>query len=231
MNDRTKRAGGRTHPDDIEIGCGGTVALLAQRRFEITHEILTSGGGQRPVAPPGNRACPGEGGPRGREDPRAANVVDSCEYPDGLTGFTREMKIDIIRIVRRLRPHILFVHERNESSLGHRGGERARARVRAGRFRPLVPGGGRRALGPRAPPRVRSLAPRWDATSWPSTSRRPWRRSFGPSPATAHRRRPSATTSRAGACPLRGVMSLSGGDAEVFEVIRVSQGALIGFSS
>ncbi len=109
-----------THPDDIEIGCGGTEAILAQKGYEITHAILTSGeAGSDRIAPCELSAV------REKEAIEAAKVIGACgveflKYPDGLTGFTREMKVDIIRIIRRLKPHILFVHERNESSLGHR---------------------------------------------------------------------------------------------------------------
>ncbi|MBP8695135.1 MAG: PIG-L family deacetylase, partial [Syntrophobacterales bacterium] len=109
-----------THPDDIEIGCGGTVALLALQGCEITHVILTSGEAGS------DRLPPWEVGPvREKEALEAAKIlgaanVEFLRRPDGLTGFSREMKLDIIRVVRRLRPHILFVHERNETSLGHR---------------------------------------------------------------------------------------------------------------
>ncbi|MBK7550903.1 MAG: PIG-L family deacetylase [Syntrophaceae bacterium] len=59
-----------THPDDIEIGCGGTVALLAQRGFDITHVILTSGEAGSDRIPRGDGPPSGAGGPRGREGPR-----------------------------------------------------------------------------------------------------------------------------------------------------------------
>ena len=31
------------HPDDIEIGCGGTLCLLRDQGYEINHLIITSG--------------------------------------------------------------------------------------------------------------------------------------------------------------------------------------------
>lgn len=31
------------HPDDMEIGCGGTEALLLQKGFDIVHVYATSG--------------------------------------------------------------------------------------------------------------------------------------------------------------------------------------------
>jgi len=121
MNDIKKRVlSFGTHPDDIEIGCGGTEVLLAQKGCEITHVILTSGEAGSNTIPPWELSAI-----RQKEAIEAAKAIGACRaeflrYPDGLTAFNREMKIDIIRIIRRLQPHILFVHERNESSLGHR---------------------------------------------------------------------------------------------------------------
>ncbi|MGE5856424.1 MAG: PIG-L deacetylase family protein, partial [Syntrophaceae bacterium] len=76
-----------THPDDIEIGCGGTEALLAAKGYEIAHVILTSGEAGS------DRTPPWELGPiREKEAIEAAKVlgagnVEFLRYPDGLTGF------------------------------------------------------------------------------------------------------------------------------------------------
>ena len=189
-----------THPDDIEIGCGGTEALLARKGYEITHVILTSGEAGSDKTPPW------ELGPiREKEAIEAAKVigagnVEFLRYPDGLTGFTREMKIDIIRIVRRLRPHILFIHERNESSLGHRvASELVLEAVQAGSG-PWFQEAGGGPWSPRSSWAMRSGTP-WGAASLPSTSLRPWRQRSRPWPATARRRRPSATTRPSGGLP------------------------------
>ncbi len=232
MNDRTKRVlAVGTHPDDIEIGCGGTVALLAQRRFEITHVILTSGEAGS------GRVPPREIGPvREKEALEAAKIlgaanVEFLRYPDGLTGFTREMKIDIIRIVRRLRPHILFVHERNESSLGHRvASELVLESVQAGSGPWFQEAGGE----PWAPELILGYEVwhplgRYELAVDISATLETKLRALA-----CHRSQTAAVRydeAVRGLARWRGVMSLSGGDAEVFEVIRVSQGALIGFSS
>ena len=220
-----------THPDDIEIGCGGTVAMLAQRGFEIAHVILTSGEAGS------DRTAPWEAGPmREKEALEAAKVlgaanVEFLRYPDGLTGFTREMKIDIIRIVRRLRPHVLFVHERNESSLGHRvASELVLEAVQAGSGPWFQEAGGE----PWSPELILGYEV-WhplghyelavDISATLETKLRAL---------ACHRSQTAAVRydeAVRGLARWRGVMSLSGGDAEVFEVIRVSQGALIGFSS
>lgn len=219
-----------THPDDIEIGCGGTVALLAQRGFEIAHVILTSGEAGS------DRTAPWEAGPmREKEALEAAKLlgaanVEFLRYPDGLTGFTREMKIDIIRIVRRLRPHILFVHERNESSLGHRvASELVLEAVQAGSGPWFQEAGGE----PWSPELILGYEVwhplgRYELAVDISATLETKLRALA-----CHRSQTAAVRydeAVRGLARWRGVMSLSGGDAEVFEVIRVSQGALIGFS-
>lgn len=230
MNDRTKRVlAFGTHPDDIEIGCGGTVALLAQRGFEITHVFLTSGEAGS------DRIAPWEAGPiREKEALEAARVIGAANveflrHPDGLTGFTREMKVDIIRLVRRLKPHILFVHERNESSLGHRvTSELVLESVQAGSGPWFQEAGGE----PWSPELILGYEVwhplgRYELAVDISATLETKIRALA-----CHRSQTAAVRydeAVRGLARWRGVMSLSGGDAEVFEVIRASQGALTCF--
>jgi LmbE family N-acetylglucosaminyl deacetylase len=219
-----------THPDDIEIGCGGTEALLAQNGYEITHVILTSGEAGSDRIPPWEM-----GTIREKEAIEAAKVLGACgvefmKYPDGLTGFTREMKVDLIRIVRRLKPHIIFVHERNESSLGHRvASELVLEAVQAGSGPWFQEAGGE----PWSPEIVLGyevwhplgryeLAVDISATLETKLKALACHRSQ-----TAGVRYDEAVR---GLARWRGVMSLSGGDAEVFEVIKASQDTVLGFT-
>ncbi|HNQ01268.1 MAG TPA: PIG-L family deacetylase [Syntrophales bacterium] len=219
-----------THPDDIEIGCGGTVALLALQGCEITHVILTSGEAGS------DRLPPWEVGPvREKEALEAAKIlgaanVEFLRRPDGLTGFSREMKLDIIRVVRRLRPHILFVHERNETSLGHRvASELVLEALRAGSGPWFQEAGGE----PWSPELVLGYEVwhplgRWELAVDISATLETKIRALA-----CHRSQTAAVRydeAVRGLARWRGVMSLAGGDAEVFEVIQVSQGALSCFS-
>jgi LmbE family N-acetylglucosaminyl deacetylase len=216
------------HPDDIEIGCGGTEALLAAKGYEIAHVILTSGEAGS------DRTPPWELGPiREKEAIEAAKVlgasnVEFLRYPDGLTGFTREMKIDILGLVRRLKPHILFVHERSESSLGHRvASELVLEAVKAGSGPWFQEAGGE----PWSPEIILGyevwhplghfeLAVDISATLEQKIKALACHRSQ-----TAAVRYDEAVR---GLARWRGVMSLSGGDAEVFEVIKASPNLLFG---
>jgi LmbE family N-acetylglucosaminyl deacetylase len=231
MNKETRRVlSFGTHPDDIEIGCGGTEALLAKKGCEITHVILTSGEAGSDSIPPW------ELGPiREREAIEAAKTlgavnVEFLRYPDGLTGFTREMKLDIIRVLRRLKPHILFVHERNESSLGHRvASELVLEAVQAGSGPWFQEAGGE----PWSPEIVLGYE------VWHPLGRYEFAVDIS---ATLETKLKALTCHRSqtagvrydeavrGLARWRGVMSLSEGDAEVFEIIKASQDTVLGFT-
>lgn len=108
------------HPDDIEIGCGGTEAGLINRGYQVTHVFATSGeAGSDRIAKSELSAI------REDEARAAARVLDvgDVEFlrlPDGLTQFTPEVKIAVIDLIRRLRPEIVFVHATADRLLDHR---------------------------------------------------------------------------------------------------------------
>lgn len=92
------------HPDDIEIGCGGTEAGLISRGYQVTHVFATSGeAGSDRIAKSELAAI------REDEARAAACVLDvrGVEFlgmPDGLTQFTPDMKIAVIGLIRTQKP-------------------------------------------------------------------------------------------------------------------------------
>lgn len=91
------------HPDDVELGCGGTLALLARagRRVGILHLTLGEAGSR------------GSAGERRREAEAAAAVLGCCELAfldcgDGglRTGPAEEAAL--IAELRRLRPELVL---------------------------------------------------------------------------------------------------------------------------
>ncbi len=108
------------HPDDIEIGCGGTEAGLIKRGYQVTHVFATSGeAGSDRIAKSELSAI------REDEARAAAGVlgVQSVEFlgmPDGLTQFTPEMKIAVIGMIRTQKPEIVFVHAACDRHPDHR---------------------------------------------------------------------------------------------------------------
>lgn len=96
------------HPDDMEYGASAAVATWARRGIEVTYLLLTSGeaGMQRP---------PEEVGPlRAAEQQRACDTVGVHElrildHPDGMLMPTLELRRDIARVMRQVRPDAVVV--------------------------------------------------------------------------------------------------------------------------
>lgn len=99
------------HPDDIEFGCAGTVATWTDAGADVTYCIVTDGstGTQ-------DRAVIGEklAATRRSESERAAKVVgvDRIEwlgYRDGYVEYSLDLRRDIARVFRALKPHRFVV--------------------------------------------------------------------------------------------------------------------------
>jgi LmbE family N-acetylglucosaminyl deacetylase len=94
------------HPDDIDYGSGGSVAAWTAEGIEVAYCIVTDGdaGGFDPAVP---RSA--IGGIRREEQRKAAAVlgvtdVEFLGYPDGRLTVTHELRRDISRVIRRVRP-------------------------------------------------------------------------------------------------------------------------------
>jgi LmbE family N-acetylglucosaminyl deacetylase len=108
------------HPDDIEIGCGGTEAGLIKRGYEVTHVFATSGEAGSDRIAKSELAAMREDEARAAAGVLGVRDVEFLGMPDGLTHFTPEMKIAVIGLIRRLRPEIVFVHAACDRLLDHR---------------------------------------------------------------------------------------------------------------
>ena len=95
------------HPDDIEFGCAGTVALWTDAGAEVTYCIVTDGstGTQ-------DRSLIGEplAAIRRVESEAAAkvvgvNAVEWLGYRDGYVEYSLDLRRDIARMFRKHRPH------------------------------------------------------------------------------------------------------------------------------
>lgn len=91
------------HPDDMEYGASAAVSAWTSRGVDVNYLLLTAGeaGMQRP---------PGEVGPlRAKEQEAACEVVgvsdlQILDHPDGMLEYSLDLRRDIARAVRRLRP-------------------------------------------------------------------------------------------------------------------------------
>lgn len=99
------------HPDDAEFGCAGTLALWAREGWQVCVAVCTdaSGGGSddaRDVGPVARRAVTET---RKAEQRAAAAVlglhdVFFLDYPDGALTPSLDLRRDLVRLIRTVRP-------------------------------------------------------------------------------------------------------------------------------
>jgi LmbE family N-acetylglucosaminyl deacetylase len=110
------------HPDDVDFGVAGSVAIWTDAGLDVTYLVVTdgdAGGSDRSIA----RA---EMAQIRRDEQRAAasvvGVHDVCflGYPDGAVVASSELRRDISRVVRAVRPDRVVCQspERNWDTLG-----------------------------------------------------------------------------------------------------------------
>lgn len=98
------------HPDDIEFSCAGTIARLVDEGAEVTYLIVTDGStGTQDRALAGDKLAD----LRREESIAAAKVVGVTDvvfggYRDGYVEANLDLRRDIARVFRRVRPHRLF---------------------------------------------------------------------------------------------------------------------------
>lgn len=110
------------HPDDVDFGAGGTVATMTDAGVHVTYCICTDGdaGGFDPDVPrweiPAIRRA---------EQTAAAGVLGVHDihwlgYSDGSLTVTHELRRDISRVIRSVRPQRMLVQnpERNWERIG-----------------------------------------------------------------------------------------------------------------
>jgi LmbE family N-acetylglucosaminyl deacetylase len=94
------------HPDDIDFGNAGSVATWTDAGIEVTYCLVTSGeagGDDRTMARPDMAAL------REEEQTNAAKQVGVSDlrflgYPDGRVESTLDLRRDISRVIRQVRP-------------------------------------------------------------------------------------------------------------------------------
>ncbi len=98
------------HPDDAEIGCGGTVAAWVKKGVEAYYVLTTNG--DKGSSEPG-MTSPRLAEIREREQAEAAEVLGVKEvvylrHPDGELEDTREFRGELVRAIRRFRPDVVL---------------------------------------------------------------------------------------------------------------------------
>ena len=101
------------HPDDIEVGCGGTLLKYARDGHRIFMMVMTEGG---------------QGGlsdVRREEQAQAAKLLQAEEvfwggYKDTELPVDRVLIQTVEEIVRKIEPHFIFVHYHDDTHQDHR---------------------------------------------------------------------------------------------------------------
>ena len=92
------------HPDDLDFMCGGTIAAFARNGADVYYLILTDGGSAESEMSQAKLIA------TRRKEQRAAcktlgvKDVFFCDYPDGCLENCREVRCDIVKRIRMLKP-------------------------------------------------------------------------------------------------------------------------------
>jgi LmbE family N-acetylglucosaminyl deacetylase len=101
------------HPDDIEIGCGGTLAKWAAAGCEIHHLVLTDGskGTWDPQHDVASLVATRQDEQREAARRLGGGEVGFLGWPDGELRNTIREQWEVSRWIRQIRPDIVFGHD------------------------------------------------------------------------------------------------------------------------
>jgi LmbE family N-acetylglucosaminyl deacetylase len=100
------------HPDDPEFFCGATLARWARAGHKITYQLLTCGDKGFNDSTPPDMTTDALCAIRHEEQQAAANVIGAqavhwLDRPDGYLVPDIDLRREIVRVIRRLKPDIL----------------------------------------------------------------------------------------------------------------------------
>ena len=99
------------HPDDVDFGAAGTVATWAAEGTEVTYCLCTNGdaGGFDPAVPRDRIAGIRQEEQRAAAKEVGANEVIFLGYADGQLAATFELRRDLSRVIRQVRPERVLI--------------------------------------------------------------------------------------------------------------------------
>jgi LmbE family N-acetylglucosaminyl deacetylase len=97
------------HPDDIEFGCAGTVARWVSEGAHVTYALLTNGaaGSSDPQMTRARLAEIREAEQRAAAKVLGVDQVEFLGYEDGLLEPSLEVREQVVRLIRRVRPEVV----------------------------------------------------------------------------------------------------------------------------
>jgi LmbE family N-acetylglucosaminyl deacetylase len=101
------------HPDDAEIGSGGVIARWVAAGCEVAYVLCTDGqaGTADRTLSAAELVARRAAEQRAAADFMGVRHVEMLGYPDGELEDTRAFLGDVVRAIRRHRPHTVFVHD------------------------------------------------------------------------------------------------------------------------
>ncbi|GAC1327500.1 MAG: PIG-L family deacetylase [Mycobacteriales bacterium] len=98
------------HPDDVDFGAAGTIALWTAAGIEVSYCILTNGdaGGFDPDVARSEIAEIRQAEQRAAAAAVGVDAVSFLGYPDGRLSVSLELRRDISRVIRQVRPQRLL---------------------------------------------------------------------------------------------------------------------------
>lgn len=108
------------HPDDIEIGCGGTVAKLVEEGQKCIFVIATKGDQGSLKYSTEELAEIRKKEAIASADFLGAHEIEFLELADGLTRYEFSDKIKLIEIIRRYKPFTIFTHSQFDRHPDHK---------------------------------------------------------------------------------------------------------------
>lgn len=117
------------HPDDIELGCGGTLLKVAQNGHHVYMYTVTRGGASGKVIR------------RSNELVNSAKLVGATtlwidDYEDSKVYLTKELINSIEFFIKRSKADVIYTHPLRDNHHDHRA--IAEATIEAGRFTPNI---------------------------------------------------------------------------------------------
>lgn len=101
------------HPDDIDFYAGGAMAAFAKQGVKVYYLVLTDGGKgseDRTMTPETLRE-------QRRQEQRSAGKalgledIFFCDYPDGALENTQDVKRDIVKTIRQVKPDVVVTFD------------------------------------------------------------------------------------------------------------------------
>lgn len=107
------------HPDDADFASAGSVALFADRGVEVSYLLVTDGdaGGNERTLDNSGMAELRRGEQRAAAKAVGVTDVRFLGYPDGQVVPSLELRRDIARVIRQVRPDLVITHHPDRNYL------------------------------------------------------------------------------------------------------------------